>query len=1512
MKTVLAKYRILFSFLAFFLIFQNLSAQQKENFFWDSVKNISEKDSFFPVSLYKDGKSYIFYERADKAKQTISISWLWKDGNLNWSDTYSLNETFKYSGTEVPDLYSAAVSNQNTIAVSVLDSSTANGIVKVYSKDSGSSEFECYSFPPLQKQITSSRIFATCSGGFLLFVSVGEGKQTLTESTFSIMYAESSDGKNWSELSKFAPSESISNTFSPFLAQAGERDLVVFEGWYEKDPASSQLYSTFRSPENNSWSNPVILTDSDSVIDIGKVFTETDMQLPDFLRYKNFRPMVFADGGDIKITWERTVKNSSVSTVMVAPLNYEGKILDKADVESLNSYGNARRPSLFKYHGKFFLLWFDDRTSVDKVHLCEYLGAQWVEVDSIERRQNVSAVSTYASPVISVSPQNTDTLSIIWQQQTEHSSQIVILNEDYFSQKPDFSARNFNKGHHNSEKNPVVKVILDEDISGVAGFSALWTFDENENPAKSEYSENFHFPKDNVLTAKIPDDTEGDKKLYFKACTLDKAGNWSDYQVLEYYYDQTPPMAVTGVSFDKDEWGFASSNDVSFTWKNDEFDDDEIAGYSWTLTRLGPIDKSLEVSKTKKIKFTQEETSQILENLAVKNELNFSKAKKPSSKINGKNSSASFKNRDNGVYLFLVCAVDAVGNVSPVNSTVLFLNKYKAATSIGNVTAQADDFGVVSLSISGQEFSYDGKISEVILTNNDTGKIYRFSNSNAGFSIKRLSDEKEEISDIKIPGMSKGSYTVQIRHSERGLSTWKKNLVIGENGTVKYEKNYNFEPVWQILSLTNDIYRLSSDKIAFWLIIAFIAAGILVCTRGLIVSAKDAFTIKKEMKLIMQGVYMDDEKPEELNKNAKVKVSLKIKFALAIVSLLLFIVAGISFIIGTEMMRIQEQIMISGLKERVKVVMGNMASGVQTYLDDGRERIAEIGAIVNQTDNFSESRYATIISYQIDGIPVQNKDDADYGRKPLDYVWATNDEDILSKIDSDTFDAGSVRIKVAHADFFRSFILKTNIDAKAIASELSHTTGDNSNLIFRKLNDFSASVYGSFPAMNDNRLDRQQTNYLFYWPVLYQKTNDDNLIQAVILMKVETKTLVKQIDDSQQIVLFISGVAALLAAVIALVSAFILSSVITRPIMKIVSHVKKITETENKLLLEGVEIKIKSHDELRTLGDSVNDMTKGLVQGAKNEARAKIAYQRAAKDREEAARARAESAEMNIMNLDGQAVQKAFIPLVSDGAEKETTASYKDKELELFGYYEGTDAVSGDYFDYKKLDERWYAFIKCDASGHGVPAALIMTIVATIFRRYFASWKFEKNGVQLNLLASDINDFIESLGLRGKFAAMMICLFDTKNGDVYTCNAGDNILRIYDSNEKKIKVLTLHEAPAAGPLPSFMVEMKGGYKVEKIKLKPNDILFLYTDGIEESTRFFRNSDFEIIPCSEAGLNDGEVHETHKKGEKSEQMEPKRVQDVIEAVLNRKKYILKRYHTPVSDEKLEFDLSRIVA
>ena len=118
----------------------------------------------------------------------------------------------------------------------------------------------------------------------------------------------------------------------------------------------------------------------------------------------------------------------------------------------------------------------------------------------------------------------------------------------------------------------------------------------------------------------------------------------------------------------------------------------------------------------------------------------------------------------------------------------------------------------------------------------------------------------------------------------------------------------------------------------------------------------------------------------------------------------------------------------------------------------------------------------------------------------------------------------------------------------------------------------------------------------------------------------------------------------------------------------------------------------------------------------------------------------------------------------------------------------------------------------------------------------------------------------------------------------------------------------LFRSPAAGMFPTDMVDMKGGYKVSKLILKKNDVLFLYTDGIEEAKRNFRDSNLNPIKCEEPGLKEGEPHGNHSVGETNEEMTPERVTGIIESVYAKKKFKLSKYHNPVPNEQLDFDFT----
>jgi serine phosphatase RsbU (regulator of sigma subunit) len=330
--------------------------------------------------------------------------------------------------------------------------------------------------------------------------------------------------------------------------------------------------------------------------------------------------------------------------------------------------------------------------------------------------------------------------------------------------------------------------------------------------------------------------------------------------------------------------------------------------------------------------------------------------------------------------------------------------------------------------------------------------------------------------------------------------------------------------------------------------------------------------------------------------------------------------------------------------------------------------------------------------------------------------------------------------------------------------------------------------------------------------------------------------------------------------------------------------VERIRDTDNTAKLAGVDITIKSRDEIAVLGNTINDMTHGLVKAA-------LASQ-----------------DLTI----GKEVQKKFIPLELDKDGNKLSSGFKDtRNVQFFGYYEGAKGVSGDYFDYLDLDGRYFALIKCDVAGKGIPAALIMIQVATMFLTYFKSWKPTEKGMHIEELVYQINDFIETLGFKGRFAAFTLALYDSSTGLVRFCNAGDNIVHLYDASEQKMKSLTLPQTPATGVLPNFMVESKGGYPIQTLTLDHGDLLLLYTDGIEEAKRKFRDADFQEILCTGGPEDNAPVdtpHANHMVGQADEEMGADRVEAIINAAMNKQVYTLSKYHNPEGDSALQFDFT----
>ena len=275
----------------------------------------------------------------------------------------------------------------------------------------------------------------------------------------------------------------------------------------------------------------------------------------------------------------------------------------------------------------------------------------------------------------------------------------------------------------------------------------------------------------------------------------------------------------------------------------------------------------------------------------------------------------------------------------------------------------------------------------------------------------------------------------------------------------------------------------------------------------------------------------------------------------------------------------------------------------------------------------------------------------------------------------------------------------------------------------------------------------------------------------------------------------------------------------------------------------------------------------------------------------------------------GKGIQNMFIPLeTASGTKAKLSMGRRDeKDFEVCGYYKGAKVVSGDYWDFQSINARYHYFIKCDISGKGVSAALIMVQVATMVINYFNEWKKAMpRNIDLTDITYKINDFIEERGFVGRFAALTLGVWDSEAGEAYLCEAGDTKLHLWDSRRGVLVTEDLPDSPAAGMFPSFMVQLKTPFTQVRRKLEHGDALLLYTDGIEEAKRHFRDERFEVIAC-EAVPKDSD-HENHKGGENVEEFGPERISAVLEAVERKAVYRLEKRHNPMGRELLSFDFS----
>ncbi len=159
-------------------------------------------------------------------------------------------------------------------------------------------------------------------------------------------------------------------------------------------------------------------------------------------------------------------------------------------------------------------------------------------------------------------------------------------------------------------------------------------------------------------------------------------------------------------------------------------------------------------------------------------------------------------------------------------------------------------------------------------------------------------------------------------------------------------------------------------------------------------------------------------------------------------------------------------------------------------------------------------------------------------------------------------------------------------------------------------------------------------------------------------------------------------------------------------------------------------------------------------------------------------------------------------------------------EIDLAVRYVPVASVAGDFYDFAVLDNRRLGLLVADVSGHGVPAALIASMVKVAFLSQLP------HAADPARVLSGLNRILCGQ-LDGQFVTAAYLFLDLDTRTAVYSNAGHPPLLLWSSSQRQVR-----EFQEGGLLLGFRPSAE--YPVTELPLEPGDRLLLYTDGILEA------------------------------------------------------------------------------
>jgi len=159
------------------------------------------------------------------------------------------------------------------------------------------------------------------------------------------------------------------------------------------------------------------------------------------------------------------------------------------------------------------------------------------------------------------------------------------------------------------------------------------------------------------------------------------------------------------------------------------------------------------------------------------------------------------------------------------------------------------------------------------------------------------------------------------------------------------------------------------------------------------------------------------------------------------------------------------------------------------------------------------------------------------------------------------------------------------------------------------------------------------------------------------------------------------------------------------------------------------------------------------------------------------------------------------------------------KNLAFSAFYQPMDQVGGDFYDFLyEADEKWVGIFISDVSGHGMPAALITSMLKTLIGTGEKYWK------NPNLFLKYINNKINGL-TNGNFMTIFYGIYDIDNKILTYCR-GSHPYPIISRGKELI------ELKGEGRIIGIFEQVE--FEQIQVQLYSGDKLFFFTDGLVET------------------------------------------------------------------------------